>query len=76
MTLYDQAKAFADTGASYIQLSNFLFRPDGGILSEAAGVTVMQRRKFTKTDEYRKIRRLMDEVFQRTGWRKPCESKE
>lgn len=49
-------------GKSWVDLSNALFDPEEGILAKQY-LTMDERKKFTNTDEYRKIVELVWDAF-------------
>jgi hypothetical protein len=51
---------------TWADLSNFLFDPDDGVISKAYPVGP-ERSKFMKSEEYKAIRQLIDDVQDRTG---------
>lgn len=51
---------------TWADLSNFLFDPDDGLISKAYPVGP-ERSKFMKSNEYKSIRKLIDDVQDRTG---------
>ena len=64
--LLKSAQEIAESVETWADLSNALFDPVNGLISKAYP-TREQRAAFLKTDEYRKIRRLLDAVTERTG---------
>jgi hypothetical protein len=58
-------RASRDAG-SWAELSNFLFNPVHGLVSKAYP-TREAREGFVKTEEYRKIRKLVSDAMQRHG---------
>ena len=64
--LLDAAKTEALSAETWADLSNALFDPVDGLVAKAYP-TRGEREKFVKTEEYKAIRRLIDEAEQRTG---------
>jgi hypothetical protein len=64
--LLKAAQREADHVTTWADLSNFLFDPDDGLITKAYPVGP-ERSKFMKSQEYKEIRRLMDQVEDRTG---------
>ena len=56
----------AQTAATWADLSNFLFDPEEGVIARAYR-TRAEREAFMKTEEYRKIRALIEQARERTG---------
>ena len=61
-----QAQTEASTTQSWADLSNALFDPLEGLVSRTF-VTQAEREAFVKTEEYRKIRELIDQARDRFG---------
>ena len=59
-------KAEAAQVRSWADLSNFVFDPEDGILADVF-TTKTERKAFIKTPEFQEIRRLINEVKERTG---------
>jgi len=64
--LLKSAQEIAESVETWADLSNALFDPVNGLISKAYP-TREQRAAFLKTNEYKKIRRLLDAVTERTG---------
>ncbi len=64
--LLKSARDIAESVDTWADLSNALFDPVSGLISKAYP-TREERAAFLKTDEYRRIRRLIDAVTERTG---------
>ena len=56
----------ASSVKAWADLSNFVFEQETGILAEAFP-NIDERRKFGKSDEYREIWQIIEEVQNRTG---------
>ena len=61
------AHAHAATAQSWADLSNFLFNPDDGLVTQACP-TRAQRERFANSAAYRELRTLIDDVRDRTGF--------
>jgi hypothetical protein len=64
--LLSAAREEASKVTTWADLSNFLFDPADGLISKAYPVGP-ERTQFMKSDEYKAIRQLIDEVEDRTG---------
>ena len=64
--LLDAARTVALSAETWADLSNALFDPAEGLIAKAYP-TRGERERFVKTDEYKAIRRLIDEAEERTG---------
>lgn len=64
--ILEAVKAEAAVAESWADLSNFVFDPENGMLA-GLYASEAERKAFIKTPEYREIRRLIDEVRDRTG---------
>ena len=65
-TLLESAQAAAQVVETWADLSNALFDPESGLIAKAYP-TRAEREQFVQTEEYRAIRKLVDESRQRTG---------
>ena len=66
-SLLDSAREEAAKVQTWADLSNFLFDPDDGLISRAYPVGP-ERSAFMKSAEYKSIRKLIEEVRDRTGF--------
>ena len=64
--LLNQAREFAQSAESWADLSNALYDPDHGILTQAFK-TRAEREAFAQTTEYHHIRALLEETRDRFG---------
>jgi hypothetical protein len=64
--LLREAEEQAKTAPTWADLSNALFDPLEGLIARAFP-TRAEREAFVKTEEYKKIRALIDDARQRTG---------
>lgn len=64
--LLQQAEEQAKTAPTWADLSNALFDPLEGLIAKAFP-TRAQREAFVKTEEYKKIRALIDRAREQTG---------
>src|SRR3954453_10796734 len=64
--LVNDAERAARDAETWADLSNFLFNPVDGLVAKAYP-TRAAREAFVKTEEYRKIRRLISDAMQRHG---------
>lgn len=64
--LLSQAEALAASCETWADLSNALFDPVNGLVTQAYP-TRAERQAFSKTKEYRAIRELVSAAMQRTG---------
>jgi hypothetical protein len=64
--IFASASTAASSAESWADLSNALFDPMDGLVAKAYP-TREEREGFVKTDQYRAIRRLVDDAVQRTG---------
>jgi predicted HicB family RNase H-like nuclease len=64
--LLEIAEREAQTVATWADLSNFLFDPVDGVIAKAYRKRA-EREAFMKTEEYRKIRSLIEQVREQTG---------
>jgi hypothetical protein len=65
-TLVNTVRSLAKSAKSWADLSNMLFEPERGIIA-LCYPTKEERLTFRKTPEYLEIRRLVNEVMDRTG---------
>ncbi len=65
-SLLQSANDVAAKSATWADLSNALFDPDNGLITKAYP-TREERTAFLKTDEYKKIRKLISDAMDRTG---------
>ena len=65
-TLLESDRDAAQVVETWADLSNALFDPESGLIAKAYP-TRAEREQFVQTDEYRAIRKLVDESRQRTG---------
>ena len=65
-TLLESDRDAAQVVETWADLSNALFDPESGLIAKAYP-TRAEREQFVQTDEYRAIRKLIDEARQRTG---------
>jgi predicted HicB family RNase H-like nuclease len=65
--LLERAKAAAETVETWADLSNALFDPEVGLVAKAYPMRA-EREKFMRSAEYRAIRRLINEMQERTGF--------
>ena len=64
--LLESARDAAQVADTWADLSNALFDPETGLIAKAFPSRA-KRLQFVQTDEYRAIRKLVDEARQRTG---------
>jgi len=64
--LLESAGALAHSAETWSDLSNALFDPSNGLISRAYP-TRKERAQFLKSDDYRRIRALIDDAVERTG---------
>jgi hypothetical protein len=65
-TLLKQAQHIAGSVQTWADLSNALFDPVSGLITRAYP-TRSERERFLRTDEYRKIRKLLSDAIERSG---------
>ena len=65
-TLLESDRDAAQVVETWADLSNALFDPESGLIAKAYP-TRAEREQFVQTEEYRAIRKLVDESRQRTG---------
>ena len=65
-TLLESDRDAAQVVETWADLSNALFDPESGLIAKSYP-TRAEREQFVQTDEYRAIRKLIDEARQRTG---------
>ncbi len=65
-TLLESAQDAAQVADTWADLSNALFDPESGLIAKAYP-TRAEREQFVQTEEYRAIRKLIEEARQRTG---------
>jgi predicted HicB family RNase H-like nuclease len=64
--LLEQAKHLATSARTWADLSNALFDPEDGLLTRTFP-TAEARAAFVKTEQYKAIRRLLDDLVDRAG---------
>ena len=64
--ILDSARSIAASVEAWADLSNALFDPTSGLVARAYP-SRDERAAFVKTDEYRAIRKLIDDAKERTG---------
>jgi predicted HicB family RNase H-like nuclease len=61
-----QAKSAAQSAQTWADLSNALFDPESGLLTQAYPNRA-ERERFVKTDQYQKIRALLNQAISSSG---------
>ena len=65
-SLLESAQDAAQVAETWAELSNFLFNPENGLVARAYP-TSAERKQFLKTEEYRAIKKLVEDARDRTG---------